>query len=259
MKKRIFLMADYPVGVQIIKFLKEQNEQVVGLAVHPPRLEHAINRGCTKEIINASELTADVIFDGEEIKNGQHLESIRALKPDLILCVFWSFILQPELIAIPPQGCINFHCAYLPYNRGANPNVWPIIEGTPAGATLHYIDPGVDSGRVIAQEQVPVESIDTAATLYQKIVDRFFPLFREIWPTIKDGTAPHIEQDLNKKTFHRRKDLQTLDMIDLNKQYSARELINLIRARTFAPFPSAHFIDDQGRKVGIRVSLEYID
>jgi methionyl-tRNA formyltransferase len=45
----------------------------------------------------------------------------------------------------------------------------------------------------------------------------------------------------------------------MEKEYKAKDLINLLRARTFPPHPSAYFIDDQGRKVYVRVNLEYAE
>ena len=212
--------------------------------------------GHAKVIIDALRLPADRIFAAQTITQPENLSRIKALKPDVILTVFWGFLLKPELIAIPPKGCINFHCAYLPYNRGRNPNVWPIIDHTPAGVTLHYINPGVDSGDIIAQRQVTVEPVDTGATLYAKLVKAFMPLFKETWPQIKNDTAPRRKQDEAVATNHYGKDFADLNQIDLEKKYSARELLNQLRSRTFQPFPSAYFVEN-GKKVYVRVQLEY--
>lgn len=46
---------------------------------------------------------------------------------------------------------MNLHISYLPWNKGADPNFWSCIDGTPAGVTLHHIDAGVDTGDIIAQ------------------------------------------------------------------------------------------------------------
>ena len=62
--------------------------------------------------------------------------------------------------------------SYLPFNRGKKPNVWPIIEGSPAGVSMHYIDSGIDSGKIISQSKIDVEIIDTAKTLYDKIWEK---------------------------------------------------------------------------------------
>lgn len=56
---------------------------------------------------------------------------------------------------------------------------------------------------------------------------------------------------------HAGRDLRTLDVIDLDASYRARDLLNLLRARTFRPFPAAHFVDEHGWKVYVRPELEY--
>jgi methionyl-tRNA formyltransferase len=50
--------------------------------------------------------------------------------------------------------------------------------------------------------------------------------------------------------------VERIDEIVLDRSYSAKELLNLLRARTFPPYPSAYFMDN-GRKVFVRVQLEY--
>lgn len=256
---KILLLADYWGGYEITKFLKERNENIVGLGVHPPRMEGHLNKGYTKKIIETLNLPKDRIFDGDRIQSGECLDDIKRLNPDIILAIYWGFLLKPELIRIPPRGCVNIHLAYLPYNRGKNPNVWPIIEGTPGGVTMHYIDEGIDTGDIIAQSRIPAESIDTAETLYNKIIRESVELFKRTWPDIKNGTTSRVKQDESKTTSHYAKDLRKLDLIDLDRKYTARELINILRARTFPPHPSAYFVDENGRKVYVRVQLEYAE
>ena len=256
---RILLFADYWTGLQVAKYLKERKENIVGLGIHPPRMEKDINREYTKKIIEAVDLPRDYIFDGDDIQaGGETLEKIRALKPELILSIFWGLILKPELIKIPTKGCINLHLSYLPYNRGRNPNIWPIIDGTPAGVTLHYIDEGVDTGDIIAQSRVPVEPVDTAGTLYDKLIHESANLFKKTFPKIKEGAVSRKKQENSIARFHHTKDIHKLDVIDLDKKYTGCELINLLRARTFPSHPSAYFIDGEGRKVYVRVQLGYV-
>jgi methionyl-tRNA formyltransferase len=251
---RILLMLDYWIGLQVAKYLKEENENIVGLVINPPHLQI-----CPKEIIQVLNLPKEDIIEGPQLQTEQGIEKVRNLKPDIILAVGCGIIFRPELIAIPPKGCINFHGSLLPYNRGRHPNVWPFVEGTPAGITLHYINEGIDTGDIILQKIIPIESIDTAKTLYEKAHHEFIRIFKESWwKKIKNGEIKRIKQDEKKADYHYAKDFNKLDGIDLDKKYTGRELINLLRARTFPPYPSAHFID-QGKKVYARISLEYAE
>jgi methionyl-tRNA formyltransferase len=122
---------------------------------------------------------------------------------------------------------------------------------------MHYIDAGIDTGDVIAQRRVLVEPIDTGENLYHKLEDACIELFKDTWPLIRSGQTHRFSQNKGTGTYHRTKDVESIDHIDLNQDYKARTLIDIIRARTFPPYPGAHFIDEQGRKVYLRLELLY--
>lgn len=246
----IVYMGNNLVGLEILKWLKSRNESVVALVVHPPE-----KRKYGEEIIHTSGLTTEFIFFGTDINKPDFLNRVREMKPDLILSIFFDYILGKELIEIPHLGCINLHPACLPYNRGQFPNVWSIVEETPAGATLHYIDGGIDTGDIIARKEVRVDFTDTGESLYRKLEKACIELFKDNWEAIKNGTNKRIAQ-LAGGTYHATKDVREIDEIRLDKMYEAAHLLNILRARTFPPYESAYVILDDGRKVYIRVSLE---
>jgi len=250
---RIVYLGNNWVGWQILRWLKEQNEEIVGLVIHPPSKQKY-----TKEILQVADLPSERVFDGSQLHNPELLAAIRKLAPDIGLSVLFDYILRREFLDIFPRGVINLHPALLPYNRGQYPNVWSIVEGTPAGVTLHYIDEGIDTGDIIAQKEVPVEPIDTGETLYRKLEKACVDLFKETWPLIRSGQAPRVPQRKGEGTYHRTSDVDKIDRIDLNRTYTARELIDIIRARTFPPYPGAYF-EHQGRKIYLRLQLLYED
>ncbi len=51
------------------------------------------------------------------------------------------------------------------------------------------------------------------------------------------------------------RDVERIDHIDLNRKYKARDLLNILRARTFSPYESA-YVEINGKKVFVRVKLE---
>jgi methionyl-tRNA formyltransferase len=78
-------------------------------------------------------------------------------------------------------------------------------------------------------------------------------LFAENWPAIREGRVPRIPQPRT-GSFHRGAELETASRIDLDASYRARDLLNLLRARTFPPHPAAWFVDDGVRYV-VRVAI----
>ena len=250
---RILLFANNWVGWQVARWLKEQGEAVVGLVVHPPA-----KRKYAEEIIKSTGLTEPFIFDGTELGKPKTLAAIRALDPEIGISALFGYILRPEMLRLMPAGCINIHPALLPYNRGTYPNVWSIVEGTPAGATVHYMDAGVDTGDVITRLEVSVEPIDTGESLYRKLERACVDLFKETWPLVQSGRPPRLAQDKGAGTTNRVEKVKQIDEIELDRKYTAKELINVLRARTFAPYPGAFFVNE-GRKIYLRIQLQYAE
>ncbi len=243
-------MADNWLGLKIVQHLKLLNENIVGMAVHPAEYQNY-----SYEIISESGLRKDDVLIGVQNPDKVFIEKIKNLNPDIILVIYWRYLLPESIFSIPTFGCINFHMAYLPYNRGKNPNVWPIIENTPAGVTMHYIDAGIDTGKIVSRKQVNVDITDTAKTLYQKQLEAFVTLFKETWPKIKTNHVIPFSQEDDNATFHLAKDFKKLSMIDLDKKYTAKDLINILRSKTFPPHDPAYFIYNN-RKIFISVELK---
>lgn len=251
---RVLFLGNNRLAWRVLTWLSERGEEIAGLVIHP----HG-KRKYGDEIISSAGLDPSRIFDGSQLGRPEVVAAIRALRPDMALSVMFGYILKQDFIESFPAGVINLHPGYLPYNRGAYPNVWSIIENTPAGASLHYIDPGIDTGDLIAQRRVSVEPVDTGGSLYLKLEDASLELFKETWPAIRAGEARRAPQPAGTEgTSHRTKDVAQVDEIDLERTYTARALIDLIRARTFPPYRGAYF-NAGGRKVYVRLQLCYED
>ena len=229
-------------GWRVAQWLRFHDEEIVGLVIHPEA-----HRRFGDEILRALKLPPRRVWLGDQLRDPKTLAQFRDLRPDIGISAFFAFILRPELFEIFPHGCINLHSGYLPFNRGWHTNVWPIIEGSSAGATVHYVDSGVDTGDVISQRRFPVDLTDTGGVLHEKITRGLIELFKDTWPRIKDGSATRTAQNHSKATHHRKGDLGVIDQIHLDRHYRAADLLNLLRARTYPPYPAAYAIED-GRR-----------
>lgn len=248
---RIIFLGNNWLAWQVLKWLKEQYEEILALVIHPPE-----KRRYGDEMVKTAQLNSEHIFDGSQLRLSDRLTAIKALNPDIGVSVLFGYVLKPEFLGMFPKGVVNLHPAYLPYNQGSYPNVWSIVEETPAGATLHFVDSGVDTGDIIARAHVPVEPVDTGETLYRKSEKASIDLFKDTWPAILSGQVSRMPQPIDDGTYHRMNDVEKIDYIDLDREYTAKELINVIRARTFPPYSGAYFIY-QGRKVYLRLQLLY--
>jgi methionyl-tRNA formyltransferase len=246
---RVILFGNNRIASNVASCIREHGDDIVGVVLHPPHC-----RKFGDEIIASSQSSPDTVFDASQLSSLGTLERIAALRPEIGVSAFFGHILRPAVLDLFPERCINLHPALLPYNRGSYPNVWSIVEGTPAGATLHYIDPGVDTGDIIAQCEVPVDATDTGETLYRKLENACVELFRETWPLVRSGNVPCRSQRGVDGSIHRVTDVQKIDEIHLDGVYSARHLLDVIRARTFSGCSGAYFVE-KGQKIYLRLQL----
>lgn len=110
---------------------------------------------------------------------------------DLAVSYTYRFILPEAVLYALRNNAVNLHNAYLPWNRGSDPNLWSIVEDTPRGVTLHYIEAGLDKGGIIAQRLIPLQPGDTLKTSYDRLDIAAQEQFRQAfqwypyWPQMK--------------------------------------------------------------------------
>ena len=89
---------------------------------------------------------------------------------------------------------INLHISLLPWNRGADPNLWSYLEDTPKGVTVHVLDAGLDTGPILVQREVADEPGDTLRTSYERLTLAITDLFAEEWPRLRSGAIDPCPQ-----------------------------------------------------------------
>jgi methionyl-tRNA formyltransferase len=247
---RVLYLGNNWLGWELLKIIRQHGDEITTLVVHPPeRCKFGT------EIIETAGVDSDQILEAATLASPAALSVIRKAAPEIAVSVMFGYILRPNFLHLFPRGCINLHPSLLPYNRGSYPNVWSIVDGTPAGVTIHFMDEGIDTGDVIAQAEVPIEPGDTGESLYRKLERRAVALFAEAWPRIRVGQIERNPQSKEIGTYHRIKDVTRIDEIDLDRTYRAGDLIDVIRARTFAGYRGAYFRQG-GRKVYLRLVLD---
>jgi methionyl-tRNA formyltransferase len=137
------------------------------------------------------------VFTPESLKDKALHENLAALKPDLFVVV--AFRILPEwLFTVPRLGSINIHGSLLPRYRGAAPINWAIINGEKeTGLTSFFLKKKVDTGDIIHQVSIPIESDDTADTLFGRLSDRCGDFLLETLVRIESGQMTPLPQDDN--------------------------------------------------------------
>jgi len=101
------------------------------------------------------------------------LKELQKYNIDLVLLIGYMKILSPILINNYPDKILNVHPSLLPkFAGGMDTDVHTEVlkaKETETGCTIHLVDEGIDTGKIILQKKCPVESHDTAETLKQKV------------------------------------------------------------------------------------------
>jgi methionyl-tRNA formyltransferase len=159
---------------------------------------------------------------------GPFVDTLRGVRPDLIIVCSYSMMLPPAVLAVPAKGAVNVHGGLLPQYRGGHVTQWAIINAEREfGVTLHYIDEGVDTGPVIAERRFALDEADDAYTVGAKLREVGSQLLTTWWPRLIDGTAPRVPQDESRAKYW---PLRTPEEGRITWTMSAPAICRLVRA-----------------------------
>ncbi len=209
---------------------------VLAVVTQPDRPQGRGRRVASPPVAEIAQQLGLRILQPARLKDPLAIETLRALGPDIIVTVAYGKIIPPQILALPPLGCINVHPSLLPKYRGASPIQAAIADGErETGVTIMYQSEALDAGDLILQRRVPIAPEDTAQTLEARLADAGAEALREALRLIAAGTAPRLAQDESKASYVGKlaKDDGRIDWTR-----SAAVLADFIRAMD--PWPSAY-------------------
>jgi phosphoribosylglycinamide formyltransferase-1 len=129
-------------------------------------LTHARDRGLTAEFLHPGRFRTKLDEDAERA----YIRRLQEAQVDLVVLAGFMRIIKSEFLRAFPGKIINIHPSLLPAFPGLEAWKQALDYGVKVtGCTVHFVDEGVDSGPVIAQETVPVLPGDTPASLHERI------------------------------------------------------------------------------------------
>lgn len=241
---RVLVLADGDVGASVLEWLlRKYPEDVAGVATpQAGQIEH---------LASSAGVPCTVERDSNRIA-----DFARGLgRIDLGLLSWWPALIRPPLLKIPNEGFLNFHPSFLPYNRGKHYNFWALVEECPFGVSLHFVDEGIDTGPIVAQRPIAYDWSDTGETLYHRARETIVSLFQDTYPRLRtERPIRCTPQPADVGSSHVAKELGPASRIQLDRVYTGRDLLNLLRARTFTGHPACWFEED-GERYEVRVSI----
>ncbi len=136
--------------------------------------------------------------------------TIEEVKPELVVSYNYPYIVKEDVIDMLGDKIINMHTSLLPWNKGASPNIWSFIDDTPKGVTIHRLEKGLDTGKILFQKELFFdEDTETLATSYEKLNDAIVQLFIENWDKRKTVDYTLLNHE-GKGSYHRTADLDAI-------------------------------------------------
>ena len=230
---RILFFGYSEVGHDCLSLLLERGDNVVALITHEDNPSEKI---WFKTPAIAARAKGVPVHTPQKVGTPEWVERIAAMRPDLILSVYYRNMISTKVLGLAPLGAFNMHGSLLPKYRGRAPINWAVLHGEPRiGMTLHRMVREPDAGNIVDQEGVDIGPRDTAEQAFRKVLPCARRVLARQIDALLTGTAPETPQDPAQATYFGGRKPED-GRIDWTK--SSRQIFNLIRAVT-DPYPGA--------------------
>ena len=129
-------------------------------------LTRATERGIRAEFIAPGKFRTKL----DEAAEQAYIAALQQARVDLIVLAGFMRILKGDFLRAFPERVVNIHPALLPSFPGLEAWKQALDYGVKVtGCTVHFVEQGIDTGPILAQQTVPVLDDDTPATLHERI------------------------------------------------------------------------------------------
>jgi methionyl-tRNA formyltransferase len=241
-KPRILFFGYSEVGHTCLDLLIARGDNVVGLITHE---DHPDEKIWFKTPAIAALEHGIPVFTPASVNTPEWIKKIAAMKPDLILSVYYRHMIGQWILDLPTLGAFNLHGSLLPKYRGRAPINWAVLHGeTRIGMTLHRMVKRADAGAVVDQEGIEISTQDTAEQAFRKVMPCARTVLARQIDALLTGTATETPQNEAAATYFGGRKPED-GRIDWSR--STTEIFNLIRAVT-DPYPGA-FTESGGARL----------
>ena len=198
---RVVFLGTPGFALNSLRKLIESKHEVIAVVCQPDKPNARGNKIVPCEVKCLAQQHNIPVYQFEKIgRDG--VDTLKKLKPDIMITVAYGQILTQQIIDIPKHGIINVHASLLPKYRGASPIQTAIIKGeTCSGITIMQTDIGLDTGDILAAEKVEIANDDTAESLGRKLSAIGAELLLETLNNIEEGNVTRIKQVHSDATF----------------------------------------------------------
>ena len=223
---RIVFMGTPDFAAASLQKLIDEKYNIVGVFTQPDKPRGRGMDMAFSEVKTLALQNGLSVYQPATLRDGEALEQLRALQPDLIVAVAYGKILPTEILDLPPLGCINVHGSLLPKYRGSAPIQWAVLNGDRiTGVSTMYLAERMDAGDVIFSEETEIGETETSGELFDRLMDMGAQLLHKTLRAIADGSAPRTPQNEDEATYTTMLD-KSMCPIDWTK--SPREIVKWV-------------------------------
>jgi methionyl-tRNA formyltransferase len=165
---------------------------VVTTANKPAGRGQKISESAVKQFADTKNIP---VLQPTNLKDPEFLSQLKSYQADLFIVVAFR-MLPMEVWQMPSLGTFNLHASLLPQYRGAAPINWAIINAEKeTGVTTFFLKHQIDTGDIIFQEKISIDTQDTAGTLHDKLMHLGAHLVVKTWQAITNNNAPNVSQE----------------------------------------------------------------
>lgn len=230
---RIVFFGYSEAGYECLSLLLERGDNVVALVTHEDNPGEKI---WFKTPAVAARKKGVPVFAPAKVNTPEWIDRITALRPDLLLSVYYRNMISSRLLALPRLGAFNLHGSLLPKYRGRAPINWAVLHGEPRiGMTLHRMVKSADAGAIVDQDGVDIGPRDTAEQVFRKVLPCARRVLARQIDALLAGTACETPQDEAQATYFGGR---TPEDGRIAWTQTSTQIFNLVRAVT-DPYPGA--------------------
>jgi methionyl-tRNA formyltransferase len=227
---KVLLVAEEAAGIQVLRRIADSTQELVAVMTAPP------TRGGGATVAGVAEGLGVAVLPSERVRDAELAAWIRDQEVDLLLNVHSLFVAHEEVVRAPLIGSFNLHPGPLPEYAGLNAPSWAIYQGEPRHAvTVHWMEPGIDTGAVAYERSFDVAEAETGLSLSLRCVREGLPLIEQLLVDADLGRIPAQPQDLSRRRYYGREAPQG-GSIEWGRP--AQQVVAFVRACDYFPFPS---------------------
>lgn len=191
------------------------------------------------------------LLESENVNETNCIEWIKAFKPAFIISIGCRNIIKREFLDLFPKKVLNIHTTPLPCYRGAANDTWMILNGEwgeKKYGCIHYIDPGIDTGAIIAKEYYEIPQYSYPIDIFKLRTSTFKSLLIKGLKNLENLNFIPESQNVDLATTFPRQYTPVDGKIDF-KMWNGEEILKFIYAFSY-PFSGA-FCNLMGTKISI--------